>query len=30
MLAGGIIAAVIGFGAQKMFYDLISGIFIIF
>jgi moderate conductance mechanosensitive channel len=30
VLAGGIIAAVIGFGAQKLINDLISGIFIIF
>ena len=30
ILAGGIIAAVIGFGAQKLINDLISGIFIIF
>src|SRR6185312_7084904 len=30
ILAGGIIAAVIGFGAQKLINDLISGIFMIF
>jgi moderate conductance mechanosensitive channel len=30
IVAGGIIAAVIGFGAQKMINDLISGVFIIF
>ena len=30
LAAGGIIAAVIGFGAQKVINDLISGIFIIF
>ncbi|MBS4179408.1 mechanosensitive ion channel family protein [Lederbergia citrea] len=30
ILAGGIIAAVIGFGAQKLINDLLSGIFMIF
>ncbi|MBO0586975.1 mechanosensitive ion channel domain-containing protein [Sporosarcina sp. E16_8] len=30
IVAGGIIAAVIGFGAQKLINDLISGVFIIF
>ncbi|MFK4998397.1 mechanosensitive ion channel domain-containing protein [Bacillus sp. N9] len=30
ILAGGIIAAVIGFGAQKLINDIISGIFMIF
>ncbi|MFC3886009.1 mechanosensitive ion channel family protein [Bacillus songklensis] len=30
MLAGGIIAAVIGFGAQKVINDLLSGMFMIF
>ena len=30
IMAGGIIAAIIGFGAQKLINDILSGIFIIF